>query len=189
MNIFLLSVLLLYGVERVFETFRMREKISGEIVAGYTLYLLVGCHAAVFVATLCDCAHWGDGQNQNLGWQFYLGVLLIVAAALGRHWSIKTLGPYHSIQIEIRRNQPLITMGPYRYSRNPYYLSNGFEIIGLPLIANSGTGVALAVTLYWPALWLRIVLEEKALQEAIRESFSGYKIKTPRLIPRFGEIT
>jgi len=186
---FLLSVLLLYGVERIFETFRMRKMISGEIVAGYTLYLLVGCHAAVFFATLRDCAHWGEGQNQNLGWQFYLGVLLIIAATLGRNWSINTLGPYHSIQIEIRRNHPLITIGPYRYSRNPYYLSNGIEIIGLPLIVNSGTGVALAIILYWPALWLRIVLEEDALQEAIRESYSDYKIKTPRLIPRFGEIT
>jgi protein-S-isoprenylcysteine O-methyltransferase Ste14 len=165
----------------------MRKKINGEIVAGYTLYLLIGCHAAVFFATLRDGVYWDDAQNPS--WQFYVGVLLISAATLGRSWSIKTLGSYHSIQIEIRRNHPLITKGPYRYSRNPYYLSNAMEIVGLPLMANSGIGIALAIVLYWPALWLRIILEEDALQKAIRESFSDYKLKTPRLIPRLGEAT
>jgi protein-S-isoprenylcysteine O-methyltransferase Ste14 len=43
--------------------------------------------------------------------------------------------------------------------------------------------------LYWPALGLRIALEEDALQQAMKESFSDYKLKTPRLIPRLGEAT
>lgn len=187
MKLFVLWIVLAYGLERVFETFRMREKIKGEIIAGYTLYLLIVCHAAVFVATLRDCALWKE--DQNLSWHFYMGGLLLVAATLGRNWSIQTLGSYHSIQIEIRSNHPLITNGPYRYSRNPYYLSNAVEIVGLPLMASSALGVVLALVLYWPALGLRIALEEGALQLAIKESFSEYKLKTPRLIPRLGEAT
>jgi protein-S-isoprenylcysteine O-methyltransferase Ste14 len=149
--------------------------------------LLIVCHAAVFVATLRDCALWN--QSPNASWQFYVGVLLLIAATLGRNWSIQTLGSYHSIQIEIRSNHPLITDGPYRYSRNPYYLSNAVEIVCLPLMGSSALGVALAIVLYWPALGLRIALEEDALQQAMKESFSDYKLKTPRLIPRLGEAT
>jgi protein-S-isoprenylcysteine O-methyltransferase Ste14 len=187
MKIYVLWIVLLYGIARVLETFWTRKKIKGKIIAAYTLHLLIACHAAVFLATVWD---WALGnERQNLTWQFYLGVLLILIATVGRNWSIRTLGVYHSIQIEIRSNHPLITDGPYRYLRNPYYLSNALEVVGLPLMANSQLGVILAIALYWPALALRIVLEEGALQQAIKGSFSEYKLKTPRLLPRLGEVT
>jgi protein-S-isoprenylcysteine O-methyltransferase Ste14 len=184
MKVLIAAVLFVYGVERVFETFRVRNKIEGAVVAGYTLYLLVGCHTAVFLVTVWDCVYW-DELNKSV-WYFWVGLLLIILAHVGRNWAIRALGRYHSIQIEIRSTHPLITSGPYRYSRNPYYLSNAIEIVGLPLIANSKAGVALALVLYWPTLWLRIVLEENALQKVLGERFCEYKLKTPRLIPRFG---
>lgn len=182
MQFLILGALLLYVIERILETFWRRHPIQGTIVASYTLYLLVAAHSLVFIATIYEWMNWND--NVYSRGQFVIGLFVIVLALLGRAWSIQTLGPYHSIHIEIRVPHPLITFGPYRFVRNPYYLSNALEIVGLPLLAGSSFGVILALILYWPALWLRMVSEESALQEAIRSPFFEYKLRVPRLLPK-----
>jgi protein-S-isoprenylcysteine O-methyltransferase Ste14 len=103
---------------------------------------------------------------------------------VSRNWAIRTLGFYHSVYIEIRDVHPLIQAGPYHYVRNPYYLSNLLEIVGLPLVSGSAWGLILAVLMYAPILVLRLMLEEKALTERLGRTFLEYKEQVPRLIPK-----
>jgi protein-S-isoprenylcysteine O-methyltransferase Ste14 len=181
MKIFLLGALVIYGVARVIETFRKRNKIHGRVIAPYTLHLLVVAHATVFAVTFYD------GMGKEIVTPFVantlLGFLLVTIATIGRFYSVKALGAYHSIQIEVRKNHPIITQGLYRFLRNPYYVSNAIEVVGFPLIVNSAIGSALAILLYWPCLYLRILLEERALLDAAKAPFSEYMRRVPRLLP------
>lgn len=180
MRMLLVAVLLSYGVARLVETFRKRDKLAGQVVASYTLHLLVAAHGAVFLVALHDLRN----PQEQLSATNFIGVLSVVVAAIGRYYAIKALGPYHSIQIEIRQNHPVISHGLYWFIRNPYYVSNAVEVVAFPLMVNSFIGAVIAILLYWPCLYLRIVLEERALLEAIKEPFSDYMRRVPRFVPR-----
>ena len=181
-----LFALFTYGGARLLETFKKRDKKPGRIVASYTLYLLVGAHGVVFLVALLDMTNiraWLTATN-------FVGLIMVMTATVGRFYSIKALGAYHSIQIEIRENHPVISRGPYFFIRNPYYLSNAIEVVGFPLMVSSFFGAVVAVLLYWPCLYLRVVLEERALLEAIKAPFSDYMHQVPRFVPnrtRLGE--
>lgn len=181
MQLILLGALLTYGVERGVETFWKWNTIEGRVIAPYTLYLLVGVHFSVFVVSLYDGAMRGAASAFSA--LNVAGILLVVIAAIGRFCSIQALGAYHSIQIEIRKNHRLITSGPYRFVRHPYYLCNAIEILGFPLIVNSLVGAALGALIYWPCLYLRTILEERALLKAMRAPFAEYMRQVPRFIP------
>jgi protein-S-isoprenylcysteine O-methyltransferase Ste14 len=113
----------------------------------------------------------------------FSGFLLVLIAAFARFYSIQVLGAYHSIQIEIRENHPLISHGSYRLLRNSYYFSNPIEVIGFPLIVSSLAGALLGSLLYWAGFYLRVVLEGRALLKAIRRPFFEYMCCVLRFFP------
>ena len=175
----LIGALLTYGFARLVETFKKRIKVQGRVMAPYTLHLLVAGHVVVFLVALHDV--WN--LPRQLAATNFVGLAMVAIAAIGRFNSIKALGAYHSIQIEIRQNHPVIAHGPYFLIRNPYYLSNAIEVVGFPFMVGSFFGAVVAVLVYWPCLYLRIVLEEHALLEAIKTPFSDYMRRVPRFWP------
>jgi protein-S-isoprenylcysteine O-methyltransferase Ste14 len=180
MRIFFLLGLLLYGGGRLIEAFRQPEKLEGRVIAGYTLYLLVIGHTIVFFLPSHHVLNDALGVTMiNLA-----GIFFVLLAVIGRGYSIRTLGQYHSIQIEIRYNHSLISSGPYHFIRNPYYLSNAVEVIGVPLAVGSVLAAAVALLIYWPCLYLRIIVEERALLKGLGRTFAEYTRRVPRLFPR-----
>ena len=170
-------------MERVLETFWKRDTIKGEIIAPYTLYLLIGAHVVIFGVIIGEWTLW---DNRIHSWvPIYFGIAVVSGAAMCRNWSIHALGQYHSIHIEIRNRQKLITSGPYRFTRNPYYLSNAIEVLGLPLIADARLAFVFSLFLYFPALLLRMTLEEKALRGKFGSLFEDYTRRVPRTLPKF----
>jgi protein-S-isoprenylcysteine O-methyltransferase Ste14 len=180
---FALWFLIVYAVARFFETFSKRKKSAGRIFAFYTLPLIVVSYVAVYLSAFWQYSRGNDWVPS--GGLALAGIGTMLISVIGRAWAIRSLGPYHSIQIEIRDPHPLIEFGPYRYVRNPYYLSNLIEIIGLVLVAESLATMVLAAGIYVPLLTHRMLLEEKALQEKLGEVFCEYKRRVPLLIPRF----
>lgn len=183
MKQFAFGFLVLYGIARVLETFWKREKIKGMIIAPYTLLLLVVAHVLIFLLIFWEWAR-GSG-HQILWWISSVGMIMVLVSVAGRYWAIKTLGLYHSIHIEVRENHELIQSGPYKFVRNPYYLSNMVEVVGLPLVANAWYAMAVSIFLYIPLLLLRMIVEENALEEKFKAAFVSYKRKVPRVIPKF----
>ena len=183
MKQFVLLFLVFYGIERIVETFWRWKTVKGAIVAPVTLHLLVGAYISMYVVTLWE---WGGLEvGPFTPWAALVGVILVLISMVGRHWAIRTLGLYHSIHIEIRENHELIQSGPYRVVRNPYYLSNVIEAIGIPLVACAWLAMAISIFLYMPLLILRLVLEERALAEKFKDSFTHYKRQAPRILPKF----
>ena len=172
----------LYAIERLLETFWNRRKIPGKIVAPYTLPALISIHALIYLVTL---GSWIAGKQGAPTWMTFTGTTMVLISIAGRNWAIRSLGPYHSIHVEIRDAHPLIQSGAYRFVRNPYYLSNLVEIVGLPLAAGSLLGVVLAGVAYVPLLVVRLVVEENALGKKFGDLFASYKKQVPRIVPRF----
>lgn len=183
MKLLVLLILVFYAIERIVETFWRWKTVKGAIVAPVTLHLLVGAYIAVYVVTLWEWVDWKVGPLRD--WAALVGVILVLISVVGRHWAIRTLGLYHSIHIEIRENHELIQSGPYRVVRNPYYLSNVIEAIGIPLVASAWLAMSISIFLYMPLLILRLVLEERALEEKFKDSFIHYKKQAPRILPKF----
>jgi len=58
------------------------------------------------------------------------------------------------------------------------------EAIGVPLAANAWFALLGSVFLYIPLLAIRLVLEDKGLEEKFGSSFINYKKRVPRIIPK-----
>ncbi len=176
--------LVVYAVERAAETFWKRDKIKGVLSSPLSLPLLVGTYVLMYLTCLWELTA-GVAESFS-GWISVVGGVLVLLSTFGRNWAIRTLGPFHSIQIEIRANHELIQSGPYAWVRNPYYLSNVVEAVGLPLVANAFYGGLISLFVYLPVLIVRMVLEERALTKKFGAGFLLYKSRVPRLFPSLG---
>ncbi len=174
--------LILYAAERIVETFWRRPKFPGKIVAPYSLPLILIAYVSFYLIILWDWFVMDDEQFSKVN--CILGATLVIASIIGRNWSISTLGSYHSTHIEIRDQHVLVQSGPYKFVRNPYYLSNIIEAFGLPLIVNSGRAFMIVGLFYLPLLMHRLVIEERALEGKFKASFAAYRTQVPSLIPR-----
>ena len=83
----------------------------------------------------------------------------------------------------LEQNRRLTVAGPYRFSRNPFYLANLLAEMGLLVIIGSWW-VAVPYLLAW--FWIygvTIRREEATLFELFGEGFEEYRSKVPRLFP------
>ena len=182
MKIAVLMFLVLYAVERLLETFWKREKAAGEILIPYSFPLIIAVYVSLYLVVFYG---WFRLDEQSFRRPIVMtGTILVITSVIGRNWAIKTLGVFHSIHIEIRNKHDLIQSGPYKYVRNPYYLSNIIEAIGLALMVGSRLALYISVLVYVPVLVHRMLLEEKSLSQKFGASFVKYEQQVPRIIPR-----
>lgn len=99
------------------------------------------------------------------------------------YWARGNLGKYWTVEIEIRKNHPLIKTGPYKYVRHPHYLFLFIEIYCLPLIANAYYSLIPISVILVPAIILRIIYEEKAMIKKFGEEYLQYKKEVWGLFP------
>jgi len=78
----------------------------------------------------------------------------------------------------------LLTGGIYARIRNPRYVQIGVALLGCALIANHLAAYAL-FALYWPAISLIVLLEERELRARFGEQYEAYCRRVPRFLPRF----
>jgi phospholipid methyltransferase len=82
------------------------------------------------------------------------------------------------------REEPFIVLGPYRYVRNPLYLSVLLIVFGFAVL-DSSTSLAIwgVVLIGWYALIL-IPFEEKELRALFGREYESYRRQVPMLLPR-----
>lgn len=82
------------------------------------------------------------------------------------------------------QNRVLATSGPYRFSRNPFYLGNLLIDGGLLWIIGSWV-VAAVYLVTWVVVYYRTIREEeKALESIFGRAYDDYRRAVPRLCPR-----
>lgn len=120
-------------------------------------------------------SHWTAGGVMHETIE-QAGMLLIIAAILGRAWC--------SLYIGGRKSSELVDTGPYSVSRNPLYLFSMLGVVGV----GAQAGSLLLGPVLCSAVWLvfrRVIDHEEALLlKVFGEPFRRYCKRVPRFGPR-----
>jgi len=132
-----------------------------------------------------------------LALQILGGILLVASVAVGT-WAMAKMGwarlllastlfPPGAGAEENSVPQRLVVEGPYRYVRNPLYVTDFCLILGAALLTRSWALVLLAA-LYLAQLTLQIPLEEGELRERFGRPYRRYCEVVPSFIPRLRPV-
>lgn len=109
--------------------------------------------------------------------RFLIAIPLIILGIILFSWGIHSLGTKNTSGIK----NEFITIGPYRFTRNPQYLGDIILFLGITILANS---IYLLIT----HILLSVVFvitpwaEESWLEEQYGEIYLEYKKKVPRFL-------
>jgi protein-S-isoprenylcysteine O-methyltransferase Ste14 len=116
-------------------------------------------------------------------WLRYAGIGVWAAAAALLFWTFRTLGTNLTDTVVTRKAHTLVTHGPYRFIRHPFYESALLLIVASALMAANWyllvTGAA-AFTL----LLVRMRIEEQKLLDRFGEPYRAYRAATGAFFPR-----
>lgn len=116
-------------------------------------------------------------------WLRWMGVGVWVGAGGLLFWSLRHLGSNLTDTVVTRREHTLVTDGPYRWVRNPFYDAAALLVLGISLVvanwfllATGGLGLLLLV--------IRTRTEEEKLLARFGEDYRAYMTRTGRFVPR-----
>ncbi len=116
-------------------------------------------------------------------WMRWVGVALGAAAGLLLTWTLHSLGRNLTDTVVTRREHTLVTTGPYRWIRHPFYLS-----VALAVIANSLTAANWFLFITGGLVFLLLVIrcrkEEENLVARFGDRYRDYMDRTSRFLPR-----
>ena len=99
---------------------------------------------------------------------FLTGVGMALGCQAFRWWCITSLGKQWNTRVILVPNFKRITAGPYKHFSHPNYMVVALEGLVLPLIVKAWfTAITFAI-LNAGLMWVRIRMEEKALQEFLK---------------------
>ncbi|MBM3779376.1 MAG: isoprenylcysteine carboxylmethyltransferase family protein [Acidimicrobiia bacterium] len=112
-----------------------------------------------------------------------VGVCAIAAGLLA--WTLQGLGTNLTDTVVTRRVHTLVTHGPYRWVRHPFYDSLALLILAIALIA-ANWFVLLTGSIVLLLLVVRTRTEEAKLLARFGEAYRVYMSETGRFLPRIG---
>ena len=139
-------------------------------MVGMLAYLIAPRWMAWASVPLPSAARW-----IGVGFGVVAGGLLI--------WTFRSLGRNITDTVVTRRDATLVTHGPYRWVRHPFYLAFALAVIGNSLVTANGY---LAVTGMGAFLVIvaRTSIEERNLVERFGDDYKRYMRTTGRYLPR-----
>jgi protein-S-isoprenylcysteine O-methyltransferase Ste14 len=103
------------------------------------------------------------------------GLVLIGIAMVGRLWC--------SLYIGGRKNDELVTQGPYSMTRNPLYFFSLLGFVGIAFCTRS-IGFAVCVVAFFVLVYPSVIGSEEAfLRRRFGAAFEAYCQRTPRFFP------
>ncbi|MEZ5941639.1 MAG: isoprenylcysteine carboxylmethyltransferase family protein [Planctomycetaceae bacterium] len=116
-------------------------------------------------------------------WIRWSGFALISVWGVLFVWTFQTLGKNLTDTVVTRKEHLLVTSGPYRYVRHPFYLSFLFATLGGGVVTANWY---LFVTGLLPFAFLvvRTRIEEEKLVERFGDEYTEYMSRTGRFWPR-----
>lgn len=148
-------------------------RLAGVALWGATLGYLIGWPLPLG-ATSYPCPDW-------LRW---CGVGAAAITSLLFLWTLHSLGHNLTDTVVTRRNATLVTHGPYRWVRHPFYLSAALLMGAVTLLAANWLIGATSVAVL-SLLALRTPLEEQRLIERFGDAYRDYIRTTGRFWPRW----
>jgi len=116
------------------------------------------------------------------GLAFMLGAILIAIAVWLSVWGVRVMHRADTSEKTSLPTTALVTTGPFRYSRNPLYVSLTLGYLGIAVAAQSLWALALLIVVL--AVMLRGVIgrEERYLERRFGEDYLRYKGRVRRWI-------
>jgi protein-S-isoprenylcysteine O-methyltransferase Ste14 len=117
------------------------------------------------------------------GWSRWSGVVLLAIALLFLEWTLRSLGLNLTDTVVTRREATLVTHGPYRYVRHPFYDAMALLVVAFALIA-ANWFFLLSGGLVFALLAIRSAREEERLLARFGDAYRTYVQQTGRFLPR-----
>jgi protein-S-isoprenylcysteine O-methyltransferase Ste14 len=118
-------------------------------------------------------------------WLRWMGVgVWLVASGLAL-WTFRHLGRNLTDTVVTRREHTLVTHGPYRWVRNPFYDSAALLLLASSLVAANWFLFVMG-GLVFVLLVLRTRTEEDKLLARFGDAYEAYMERTGRFVPRVG---
>jgi protein-S-isoprenylcysteine O-methyltransferase Ste14 len=153
------------------------------------MLILVGLRASaalplvVLVAWLLD-AEWIKPMSMPIPPALrWLGIALVGVWGTLVLWTFRHLGGNLTDTVVTRRDHVLVTSGPYRYVRHPFYLAFALAVIGITLTSANAL-FFLAGAIPFAFLVARTRIEEQKLLERFGAEYRHYSQRVGRFLPR-----
>jgi len=108
-------------------------------------------------------------------------VVLLVGLTIGLS-AIRTFRKHSTTLVPTRSATAMVQDGPYRFTRNPMYLSFGILYVGLSLMIDSPWSLLLLIPVILVVNYYVIVKEEKYLTRQFGDEYRSYMAKVRRWI-------
>jgi protein-S-isoprenylcysteine O-methyltransferase Ste14 len=99
-------------------------------------------------------------------------------------WTLHTLGRNLTDTVATRKEHTLVTGGPYRYVRHPFYLAMLIVVVGLSLLADNWLLLLFGIATFI-LLLIRAPIEERELEARFGEAYRNYRARTGAVFPKF----
>ncbi len=188
-------IALLVGMSLLFPVmayFRIRSQLTGERLdrrqEGWfiliTLRLVALFGAVVMIAFLVDpsLARWSSLPLPE--WLRWSGIAIGAAAGVWIIWTFSHLGKNLTDTVVTRREHTLVTSGPYRWIRHPFYIGIAGVVVAVSL-ATTNWFVAVTGITVLALLIARTDREEAKLIERFGDEYRRYMEETGRFWPRW----
>ncbi len=120
-------------------------------------------------------------------WLVVVGCLVAVpqAAPLVLCWALILPGAALHLWAKgcLRQNQEVTCAGPYRWTRNPFYLGNFLIDLGIAIAINQPLVLLVFLPLWFLVYHREILQEERNLEQLFGDSYRHYKARVPRFWP------
>ena len=116
-------------------------------------------------------------------WLRWVGVGVGVTAAALMIIVFRTLGTNITDTVVTRARHTLVTGGPYRWVRHPFYVAGALAVVANSLVT-ANWFLALTSVVMIALLMIRTKVEEQKLIERFGDAYKTYMERTGRFIPR-----
>lgn len=117
-------------------------------------------------------------------WARWVGVAIVACTGMLVAWTFHNLGKNLTDTVVTRQSHTLVTSGPYRYVRHPFYLAFALGLIGGSL-AMANWFTLLAGVFPFGFIVARTRIEEEKLIERFGVEYQDYARRVGRFVPRF----
>lgn len=171
---------------------RIKAASSGEKIShkdeGYVFFAVLRLSGlCLWIATLAylispSSVQWATFPVQSAVRWF--GVVLGFVSSLLMYWTMSSLGKNLTDTVVTRAEATLVTHGPYRWVRHPFYVTAAL-LMGSVTLLTANWLIGLASLLVLGLLAVRTPKEEQRLIDRFGQQYRDYMAKTGRFVPRF----
>ena len=190
---FRLSLLLVMALTMAVTIYhRLQAASSGEKISrkaeGYLFAIVLRLAGlGLWIATFAylfspESVHWA--RLPIPPWCRWIGAVAGALCSLLMYWTLSSLGKNLTDTVVTRANATLVTRGPYRWVRHPFYVTAALLMASASVLAANGL-MALFSVFVLVLLAVRTPKEEQMLIERFGDSYRDYIARTGRFVPRF----